>query len=461
MPPANGYITLTILAEMIDDQSVDTVVVAFTDLYGRFIGKRYSAPFFLEHVAEHGTHACNYLLTVDMEMDPVGGYEFANWRKGYGDFQLVPDLSTLRLASWLDKTALVICDVRDEATGELVPIAPRSILRRQIEQAEQRGFCAMAGSELEYYLFRNSFEHAAQLDYNDRLLVPVGWYLEDYHILQGTRTEAFHAAVRRHLQNSGIPVECTKGEWGLGQHELNVRYDEVLRMADNHAIYKQCLKEVADQQRISVTFMSKFTAGRAGSSCHVHCSLWRDRVNAFAGETRCGSVRASDTFRHFLAGWMNHVPDVMVYYAPTINSYKRFQSGSWAPTRVGWSRDNRTAGFRVVGQDSSLRVECRIPGADCNPYLTYAASLASGLAGIDRRLEPPAMHQGDVYAADELPHVPATLRDATAHFASSEFARHVFGSGVVDHYAHFFRTEQSLFDRAVTDWERKRYFERI
>jgi glutamine synthetase len=399
-----------------------------------------------------------------MEMDPVAGYEFANWQKGYGDFQLVPDLATLRIASWLDRTALVICDIRDEESGALVDIAPRSILKSQVSQAADRGFEVMAGSELEYYLFRNSFEQSAEADYSDRLLEPAGWYIEDYHILQGTRTERFHSAVRRHLQNSGIPVECTKGEWGLGQHELNVRYDEVLRMADNHAIYKQCLKEVAQQQEMSITFMSKFAANRAGSSCHVHCSLWRDRANAFAGQTPCGSVRASGEFRGFLAGWIQQVPDVMVFYAPTVNSYKRYQTGSWAPTRMGWSRDNRTAGFRVVGHDASLRIECRIPGADCNPYLTYAASIASGLAGLaglDQRLEPPPMHQGDVYHADELPHVPRTLAEATDRFCASEFARQAFGSHVVDHYVHFFRSEQAAFDRAVTDWERRRYFERI
>jgi glutamine synthetase len=461
MPPHSGYLTLLELEQCLAAGIVDTVIVAMSDLYGRLVGKRYEAGFFLHRVAQQGTHACNYLLTVDMEMEPVPGYEFANWVKGYGDFALRPDLQTLRVASWLDKTALVLCDVVDAESGQLVPVAPRTILRRQIERARAAGFTAMAGSELEYYLFRSSYREADRAGHQPQLLQPAGWYLEDYHILQGTRTEDFHAAVRRHLQQSGILVECTKGEWGLGQHELNVRYDEVLRMADNHTIYKQCLKEVADQQGLSVTFMAKLAHDRAGSSCHVHCSLWRDEEPAFAGDERCAAVRCSETFRFFLAGWMRHVPDTMVFYAPTVNSYKRFQAGSWAPTRVGWCRDNRTAGFRVVGDGPSLRVECRIPGADCNPYLTYAAALASGLAGIEQRIDPPDMHEGDIYQADQVPSVPMTLREATALFAGSPFAAEAFGSEVVAHYSHFFTIEQRSFDRSVTDWERRRYFERI
>jgi glutamine synthetase len=256
-------------------------------------------------------------------------------------------------------------------------------------------------------------------------------------------------------------VECTKGEWGRGQHELNVQYADVLRMADNHAVYKQCLKEVADAQQLSVTFMAKYSADGAGSSCHVHLSLWRNGENAFAGEAECGPFACSETFRWFLAGWLDRVPELMVCYAPNVNSYKRFQPGSWAPTRIAWSRDNRTAGFRVVGKGESLRIECRIPGADCNPYLTYAAALASGLDGIARQLEPPEMFAGNMYAAEDLPLVPRTLAEATESFARSEFARSAFGEEVVEHYLHFFRTEQAAYDKAVTDWERKRYFERI
>ncbi|HWQ36750.1 MAG TPA: glutamine synthetase family protein [Blastocatellia bacterium] len=452
-------LTLDQLREMVAEEEIETVIVAFTDHYGRMCGKRYDAEMFVEDTVTHGTHGCDYLLTTDMEMEPVPGYKFANWELGYGDFHLVPDLTTLRVASWLEKTALVLCDVRSERTHEPVSVAPRSILRRQLDAAQARGFESFAASELEYYLFQNSYREAATAGF--RHLEPAGWYLEDYHILQGTRTEAYTAAVRHHLKHSGVPVENSKGEWGLGQHELNIRYAEALEMADRHVVYKQCLKEVADQMGLSVTFMAKFAADRAGSSCHIHFSLWRDGRNLFAGENEFGPVRCSDEFRWFLGGWMAHVPDVMPFYAPTVNSYKRYVDASWAPTRLAWSYDNRTGGFRVVGHGESLRIECRIPGADCNPYLAYAAALASGLDGIRNKIEPPECFTGDIYAARHLPRVPYTLAEATDKFAASEFAQRSFGEDVVEHYAHFFRTEQAAFNSAVTDWERRRYFERI
>jgi glutamine synthetase len=438
---------------------IDTVLVAFTDAYGRLMGKRFEARFFLEEGLEHGTHACDYLLTVDMEMNPVAGYRCASWERGYGDFHLVPDVGTLRVASWLDRTALVLCDVHDVRTHAPVAVAPRSILRRQVERAAQAGYQALAASELEYYLYRDSYREAAAQGW--RALEPAGWYLEDYHVLQGTRVEPFNAAARRHLQQSGVPVETSKGEWGLGQHELNVRYAEVLDMADRHCVYKQCLKEVAEQLGMSVTFMAKVAADRAGSSSHVHMSLAHSGANAFAGTQAIGPVKGSVVFRHFLAGWIAHAAELMPFYAPTVNSYKRYQAGSWAPTRLAWSYDNRTAGFRVVGEGASLRIECRIPGADCNPYLAFAAALASGLDGIERKLEPPPVFAGDMYAARELSQVPATLRDALALFERSAFARAAFGAEVVEHYAHFFATEAAQYEKAVTDWERERYFERI
>jgi glutamine synthetase len=459
MTTIRGMLAMGELSRLVESGEIETVAVMFTDHYGRFMGKRFDAEFFVEEIESHGSHGCNYLLTVDMEMEPVQGYEYANWELGYGDFHLVPDLGTLRVASWLEKTAVVLCDVDDEATGAPVPVAPRSILRRQVERAAAMGFDAAAASELEYYLFEDSYKAADQKGYRD--LDPAGWYIEDYHMLQGMRQEKFTAAVRRHLKDSGIPVETSKGEWGRGQHELNIRFADVLSMADRHAIYKQCAKEVADQLNLSVTFMAKIGDGQAGSSCHIHCSLWRDGQNAFPGEQQIGPVMGSEVFRWFLGGWMAHVPEMMVCYAPTINSYKRFEDGSWAPTRIAWSYDNRTAGFRVVGRGSSLRIECRIPGADCNPYLAYAAALASGLDGIANQIEPPPIFEGDVYAAQHLPRVPYTLREATDLFSASDFTRQAFGNGVVDHYTHFFRTEQAAYDAAVTDWERKRYFERI
>jgi glutamine synthetase len=452
-------LSLERLRELVAQAQIDTVIVAFTDHYGRLTGKRYDAEMFVDDTAVHGTHGCNYLLTTDMEMDPVRGYRFANWELGYGDFHLVPDLNTLRLASWLDKTAMVLCDVKNAKTHDAIAIAPRSVLRRQIDAARSLGFESFAASELEYYIFTDTYRDAARQGYNG--LEPAGWYLEDYHILQGTRTESYNSAVRRHLKDSGVPVESSKGEWGLGQHELNVHYAETLEMADRHVVYKQCLKEIAEQQGLSVTFMAKFASDRAGSGCHIHFSLWRDGANAFAGERELGPVKCSETFRHFLGGWMAHLPDVMPFYAPTVNSYKRYVDGSWAPTRIAWSYDNRTGGFRVVGNDRSLRIECRIPGADANPYLAFAASLASGLDGIADKIDPPDCFVGDIYAARHLPRVPYTLAEATDAFATSEFARRAFGDDVVEHYTHFFRTEHAAYNSSVTDWERRRYFERI
>lgn len=454
-----GKLSLSELKKKVEDESIETVIVAFTDHYGRLVGKRFDAEFFLESAARDGTHGCDYLLTTDMEMEPIEGYEFANWELGYGDFHLVPDLSTLRITDWLEKTALVICDVQDDKTHDWVDVAPRSILRKQLDEAKKLGYDCFAASELEYYLFENSYRDANDLHYHD--LEPVGWYLEDYHILQGTRTEGFNAAARRHLKNSGVPVENSKGEWGLGQHELNVHYAEILEMADRHVVYKQCLKELADSMDISVTFMAKYHEDRAGSSCHIHISLWEGDKNAFDGDQAFGPVKGSDLFKWFLGGWITNVENVMPFYAPTVNSYKRYVDASWAPTRLAWSYDNRTAGFRVVGRGKGLRIECRIPGADCNPYLAFAASLACGLDGIKNKIEPPKIFEGDVYAAKDLARVPYTLAEAIDKFKTSKFAERAFSNKVIEHYTHFFRTEQKAYNMAVTDWERRRYFERI
>lgn len=450
--PTRGAIDLASLAAEVESGAIDTVLVAFTDPYGRLLGKRADAEYFVERVAGDGTHVCDYLLTADMEMEPVQGYGFANWRTGYGDVALRPDLSTLRRATWLDRSALVLCDVlRGEGAAERLDIAPRSMLRRQVDRAAGLGYRVTAASELEYYVYEDSYRAAAEARYQD--LRPMGWYLEDYHLLQGTREERFTAEARRHLRASGIAVESSKGEWGLGQHEVNVRHDEVLRMADAHGVFKQCMKEVAERVGVSVTFMAKPHSGQAGSSCHLHLSLWQGDTSAFAGE--------SAVFRSFLAGWMAHAHELFVLFAPTVNSYKRFEASSWAPTRAAWSRDNRTAAFRVVGEGDSLRIECRIPGADVNPYLVYAAALAAGLDGVEKGLEPPPPLEGDAYAAEGMPLLPRDLSEATERFALSDFARAALGDAVVDHYAHFYRSEQAAFEREVTDWERRRYFERI
>ncbi len=459
MSKNTGKLTVAELTKLVANDEIDTVLVGVTDLYGRFVGKRYDAEFFLESAVPDGAHACDYLFTVDMEMNPVQGYAFTNWEKGYGDVHMQPDLDSLRLADWLPRSAMVLCKVLDSKDHSVVEIAPRSILERQCKQAAAAGFTAMAASELEYYIFEDSYRQAAEQNYQD--LQAAGWYLEDYHMLQGTRHEGFHSMVRRHLRKSGVPVENSKGEWGKGQHELNVRYAEAMEMADRHIVYKQCLKEVADQMGISVTFMAKLAQDQAGSSCHIHMSLWNKDKNAFPGDQSLGPVQCSDTFRWFLGGWIKHVPEMMVCYAPTVNSYKRYQAGSWAPTRLTWSYDNRTAGFRVVGSGQSLRIECRIPGADCNPYLAYAAALASGLDGIAKQIEPPALFDGDIYAAEDLPLVPGSLREATELFSASDFAKQSFGNEVVEHLSHFYRNEEAAYQLAVTDWERRRYFEQI
>ena len=463
VPRSPGLLSVDQLRKQVASGAIDTVLVVFTDHYGRFMGKRFDATFFLDHALKHGAEACNYLLTVDMEMNPVPGFKLASWEQGYGDFHLRPDLRTLRVAAWLDRSAFVICDVLGTTSHEPVAPAPRNVLRRQVERTAKAGFTAMAGSELEYYLFQNSYREVAEKPFEN--LQPSGWYLEDYHMLQGARAEPFHGAARRALAASGVPVENSKGEWGKGQHELNIRYTDVLEMADRHAIYKQCLKELADRMGLAVTFMAKIDQAQAGSSCHMHLSLWRGGRGAFAGKkSRLKPLpqdAGSNVFRWFLGGWIAHASELMVCYAPTVNSYKRYQSASWAPTRLAWSHDNRTAGFRVVGEGDSLRIECRIPGADCNPYLAYAAALASGLDGIENRIEPPEAFSGDMYAATDIPRVPSTLREATDLFERSAFAKEAFGEDVVAHYVHFFRTEQAAYDSAVTDWERRRYFERI
>ncbi len=454
-----GMLTLDALRTKVETGDIDTVVVAFTDHYGRVHGKRFDADFFLEEIHHHGTHGCDYLLTVDMEMEPVPGYSYANWELGYGDFHMVPDLTTLREASWLDSTAFVLCDLHDPKHHGLVSVAPRSILRRQLDLAADSGFTAKGASELEYFIFEDSYREAAERRYQG--LRPAGWYIEDYHLLQGAREEFFTQDARRHLSRSGIPVENSKGEWGRGQHELNIRYSDVLTMADRHTIMKLAMKEIAEGLGVSVTFMAKPDMAEAGSSCHVHLSLWNGDKAAFSGDQQFGPVHGSDAFRWFLGGWMAHVPELMVFFAPTVNSYKRFQDGSWAPTRIAWSYDNRTAGFRVVGEGNSLRIECRIPGADCNPYLAYAAILAAGMDGIRNQIEAPSIFQGDVYQAQDLPRVPYTLRDAIDLFEASDFVADAFGADVKEHYTHFLRVEQKAYDNAVTDWERVRYFERI
>lgn len=459
MPTRSGMLNQSLLLELAVNKDIDTILVIFTDCYGRFMGKRLDVDFFCEHAISNGVLACNYLLTAGMKMEVVEGYQFANWGKGYGDILLKPDLSTLRIASWLEKTALVICDVLNPETEKPVNIAPRNILKTVLEKFLKHNYSIMAASELEYHIFQNTYKESAKNNYAK--LEPAGWYVEDYHILQGTREEQLNGAARRHLKASGIKVENTKGEAGIGQHELNMRYTDVLTMSDQHVVFKQCLKELAEQLEVSVTFMAKHANDAAGSSSHLHISLFKEDKNIFSGKKSIGPINCSQEFLWFLGGWMYHLPEIMVFFAPTINSYKRYQDASWAPTRIAWSFDNRSAGFRIVGNDQSLRIECRIPGADVNPYLAFSAALAAGLDGIKNKIDPPKMFEGDAYSDKRLSHVPKSLQEAVQLFSKSKFARKAFGDDVVDHYLHFFQAEIKSFQQSVTDWERQRYFEQI
>jgi glutamine synthetase len=444
---------------MVADDEIETVIAVFPDMYGRLVGKRVAARYFVDEVIGHGMHACDYLLACDIDMDPVPGYAFTSWAKGYGDFRPIPDFDTLRIASWHPKTALVLCDVYQDEDDELVPYAPRSILRRQLERAADRGYTAKGASELELYVFKDSYETVAQKGFIN--LEPIGRLIEDYHILQGTKEEHVIGAIRSHLERSGIPVESSKGEWGPGQQEIGLRYADLLEMADRHTIYKHAAKEIAWSKGHAITFMAKWDERFAGSSCHIHASLWdgKGRKPLFEGKDSLGPVRCSKIFRHFLGGWMAHIRELFAFYAPYPASYKRYVAGSFAPTGIAWSYDNRTAGFRIVGHGPSLRIECRAPGADANVYLAFAATLAAGLDGIEKKIEPPPAFEGDVYAARELPHVPHSLNESIAALDASKWARNVFSSDVVEHYLHFFRTEQRKFDSVVTDYERRRYFE--
>lgn len=448
------------LAEAIRRDEIHTVLTVLPDFYGRLVGKRITGRFFLEQVVEAGMHVCDYLLACDMEMDPVPGYRFTSWETGYGDMHCTPDWSTLRRAAWLPGTALVLCDLTTEPGHAPIEVAPRRMLQRQLERARALGYRAMTGAEIELYLFDDSYGSAHEKHYHD--LRTAGTYIEDYHILQGTKEEELVGTIRRALEASGVPVEFSKGEWGPGQHEINLQYSDALAQADRVALYKHAAKEIAYGQGKAITFMSKWDEKLAGSSMHLHLSLWDERGerNLFASEGGTERPGGSDVFRWFLGGWMRRAREFAAFFAPYPVSYKRYQAGSFAPTGIAWSLDNRTAGFRVVGSGQSLRIECRIPGADANPYVAAAAALAAGLDGIERRIDPPPPFRGDVYQAAELPRVPGTLREAIGELERSELAPAAFGEPVVEHYLHFLRTEQRKFDEVVTCWERARYFER-
>ncbi|HEV2901663.1 MAG TPA: glutamine synthetase family protein [Gaiellaceae bacterium] len=441
-------ISLEELRSEVESGAIDTVVVAFTDMQGRLMGKRLHAEFFLEEAVDHGIESCDYLLALEMEMDPVPGYDLASWDQGYGDFRLTPDLATLRRIPWLEGTALVLSDVLAHDGNDIGP-SPRQVLKAQVTRAEALGYTPKFGSELEFFLLKESYEEAHAKHYRD--LTPSVPYILDYHILASTYDEPLIRQIRNGMHGAGIRVETSKGEAWPGQHEINFRYADAVTMADNHVIYKNGAKEIAHLNGCSVTFMAKPDHTWIGSSCHIHSSLWKDDENAFAGE--------SDVFKQYLAGQIAALKEMAVFVAPTINSYKRFAAGSWAPTTLAWGHDNRTCGFRIVGQGQALRTETRIPGGDVNPYLAFAALLAAGLHGIENELELPPPLEGNAYESD-AERFPQSLREAIAALEGGSVARQALGDEVVDHYLNYARTEQRLFDEVVTCYERERLFER-
>ncbi len=442
-------LTLPELRDLVAAGEVDTVVVAFTDMQGRLLGKRLHAGFFLDEMeAEHPVEGCNYLLALEMEMDPVPGYEIASWEQGYGDFALTPDMSTLRRIPWLEGTALVLGDVGWD-DGSPVQPSPRQVLRAQIERAAKLGLTPMVGSELEFFLLKETYAEAHANGY--ARLTPSVPYILDYHILATTYDEPLMRALRNGMQAAGMRVETSKGEAWPGQQEINFRFSDALTMADNHVIYKNGAKEIAFLHGCSISFMAKPFEDWIGNSCHIHSSLFRGDEAAFADDDAL--------FGQWLAGQIACAKELAVFFAPTINSYKRYAAGSWAPTTLAWGHDNRTCGFRVVGHGKARRVETRIPGGDVNPYLAFAALIASGLHGIEQELKAPPPLQGNAYESD-AERFPSTMREAIASLEDGTIARAAFGDQVVDHYLNYARTEQAIFDRFVTDWERKRYFER-
>ncbi|MBU7599890.1 glutamine synthetase family protein [Streptomyces sp. P38-E01] len=443
------------LTRLVEQGEIDTVVLAFTDMQGRLQGKRFAARFFLDDVVGHGTEGCNYLLAVDADMNTVDGYAMSSWEHGYGDFAMHPDLSTLRRTPWNPGTALVTADLA-RLDGTPVPASPRQILRRQLDRLAERGWSAYAGTELEFMVFRDTYEDAWTGGY--RTMTPANLYNVDYSVLGTGRVEPLLRRIRNEMAAAGMAVESAKGECNLGQHEIVFRYDDALTTCDQHSVYKTGAKEIAAQEGRSLTFMAKYDE-REGNSCHIHLSL-RDSDGAPLLADDSGPYGMSKPMRHFLAGQLAALREFTLLYAPNINSYKRFSPGSFAPTSVAWGPDNRTCAYRIVGRGHSHRLENRLPGGDVNPYLALAGMIAAGLDGIDRELELPQACTGNAYTGD-AEQVPATLRDAAELWADSALARESFGDEVVDHYRNMARVEQQAYDTAVTDWERYRSFERM
>ena len=454
MPRNDRHLTLDQLTAAIEADEIDTVVVAFTDMQGRLQGKRLHGRYFLDIVVDHGTEGCNYLLGVDVDMNTVAGYAITSWDRGYGDMEFVLDFDTLRRLTHLPATAMVQCDLVWPDHSPVLQ-SPRAILKRQMDRATALGFTAMAGTELEFIVFENSYEEAHDLGYQH--LTPSNQYNVDYSIVGGTRVEPLLRDIRNTMYAAGLNVEAAKGECNFGQHEIGFLYDDVLVTADNHAVYKTAAKEIASLHGQSVTFMAKFNE-REGSSCHIHLSLRGDNGEIVFWDDASG--RRTPLYDQFVAGVLATMPDLTLLYAPNINSYKRFADGSFAPTTIAWGDDNRTCAVRLVGRGAGARMENRVPGGDVNPYLALAAMMAGGLHGIENELELEPPLEGNAYTSGR-PTVPRTLRDAREAFASSKVARAALGDAVVDHYTNMADVEFAAFDAAVTDWELRRGFERM
>ncbi|MCW2740193.1 MAG: glutamine synthetase, type [Blastococcus sp.] len=454
MPDGRGAaLTVEELRGLVESGDVDTVLVAITDMQGRLQGKRLHARYFLDVVLEHATEGCNYLLAVDVDMNTVDGYAMSSWSSGYGDFVMQPDLSTLRPVPWNPGTVMVLADLRWE-DGSPVVASPRQILARQTARLADAGMAAYVGTELEFLVFRDTYEQAWSAGYRD--LTPANQYNVDYSVLGTARVEPLLRRIRNEMTGAGLVVESAKGECNLGQHEIAFLYAEAGRACDGHVIYKNGAKEIAAQEGVALTFMAKFDA-REGNSCHIHCSFRGTDGSMVMAEGDGMSALG----RSFVAGQIRYMRELTLFLAPNINSYKRYVEGSFAPTALRWGRDNRTCAFRLVGHGASLRLENRIPGGDVNPYLATAAVIAAGFAGIEEELELEPQFEGNAYGDPDAPHVPTSLAEALDLWRGSEFARRTFGDDVVDHYANMAAVEVAAFGRAVTDWERIRGFERL
>ncbi|MCG7572561.1 glutamine synthetase family protein [Phaeobacter sp. CNT1-3] len=451
-----GMMTFEQLKAAVADGTIDTVLACMVDMQGRLMGKRFVGHHFVDSAWEE-THCCNYLLATDLEMGTPDGYAATSWREGYGDYVMKPDLGTIRPLPWLEGTALVLCDVLDHHHHKDVEHSPRAILKKQVERAQAMGFDPVTATELEFFLFEKSLKEIAASGYRD--LTPISGYNEDYHIFQTTKEEHVMRPLRNHLYAAGIPVENTKGEAEAGQEELNIKYAPAMLTADHHSIAKHATKEIAWQQGHAASFIPKWHPNRVGSSSHVHQSMWKDGQNVFFDADKPYGM--SDLMRAYVAGQIKYASDLTYFLAPYVNSYKRFQKGSFAPTKAVWSVDNRTAAFRLCGAGSkAVRIECRIGGSDLNPYLAMAALIAAGLAGVEEGLELTDPLQGDVYEMEGVTDVPHSLREATETLRNSAMLRAAMGDWVVDHYTRAAEVEQEEFDNAVTDWELARGFER-